>query len=195
VPVIFLTTPVNLNRVTSLPDGVQRYLVKPVSRQLLWESVQALGEHVHTLLVVDDDPGMVRFVTQALRSEDSLPFSYRFVTAFNGTEALQHLADEDIDAVLLDLDLPDVNGFSLLEKMQQDQRLRSIPVIVVSANDLPHSLINQREGVFQVVLNRPFNRRELADMLQAVLDNTAPDFSTHKADLLSPTLPDQTSDS
>ncbi|MRR32191.1 response regulator, partial [bacterium] len=111
VPVIFLTTPVNLNRVTSLPNGVHSYLVKPVARQTLWGAVQALGEDVHTLLVVDDDPGMVRFVTQALRSEETAPLNFRFVTAFNGLEAMQHLQQESIDAVLLDLDLPDMNGF------------------------------------------------------------------------------------
>lgn len=181
VPVILLTTPVNLNRVTSLPDGVHRYLVKPVARQTLWKAVQDLGEQIRTVLVVDDDPGMVRFVTQALRSEETAPLRYRFLTAFNGAEAMQHLQQETVDAVLLDLDLPDVNGFSLLETMRKDARLRPIPVIIVSANDLPRSLIHQREGDFQVLLNRPFTRRELADMLQAVLENAAPDYSARQA--------------
>lgn len=177
VPVIFLTTPVNLNRVTSLPEGVRNYLVKPVSRQTLTKTVQALGGDVTTLLVVDDDPGMVRFVTQSLRSEESGPLKYRFVTAFNGNEAMQHLNQQAIDAVLLDLDLPDMNGFSVLEGMQQDARLQKIPVIIVSANDLPQSLVNQRKGDFQVLLNRPFSRRELADMLKGVLEHAAPDYS------------------
>jgi CheY-like chemotaxis protein len=177
VPVIFLTTPVNLNRVTSLPEGVRNYLVKPVSRQTLTETVQALGENVTTLLVVDDDPGMVRFVTQALRSEEADPLKYRFVTAFNGNEAMQHLGQQAIDAVLLDLDLPDMNGFSVLESMQQDARLQKIPVVIISANDLPQSLVNQRKGDFQVLLNRPFSRRELAEMLKGVLEHAAPDYS------------------
>jgi len=172
-----LTTPVNLNRVTSLPEGVRNYLVKPVSRQTLTKTVQALGGDVTTLLVVDDDPGMVRFVTQSLRSEESGPLKYRFVTAFNGNEAMQHLGQQAIDAVLLDLDLPDMNGFSVLEGMQRDARLQRIPVIIVSANDLPQSLVNQRKGDFQVLLNRPFSRRELADMLKGVLEHTAPDYS------------------
>lgn len=177
VPVIFLTTPVNLNRVTSLPEGVRNYLVKPVSRQTLTETVQALGENVTTLLVVDDDPGMVRFVTQALRSEEADPLKYRFVTAFNGNEAMQHLGQQAIDAVLLDLDLPDMNGFSVLESMQQDACLQKIPVVIISANDLPQSLVNQRKGDFQVLLNRPFSRRELAEMLKGVLEHAAPDYS------------------
>jgi signal transduction histidine kinase/CheY-like chemotaxis protein len=177
VPVIFLTTPVNLNRVTSLPDGVRNYLVKPVSRQTLTETVQALGDTVTTLLVVDDDPGMVRFVTQVLRSEETDPLKYRFVTAFNGHEAMQQLGQQVIDAVLLDLDLPDMNGFSVLESMQQDPSLKKIPVIIVSANDLPQSLVNQRKGDFQVLLNRPFSRRELAEMLKGVLEHAVPDYS------------------
>lgn len=193
LPVIFLTTPVNLNRVTSLPDGVRNYLVKPVSRQTLSQIVQALGEDVATLLVVDDDPGMVRFVTQSLRSEETNPLKYRFVTAFNGTEAMQHLRQEPIDAVLLDLDLPDMNGFSVLEGMQQDPRLQKIPVIIVSANDLPQALINQLKGDFQVLINRPFSRRELAEMLKGVLEHAAPDYSGNRpADGQTSSLPSDT---
>ncbi|MEM5775314.1 MAG: response regulator, partial [Anaerolineaceae bacterium] len=88
-----------------------------------------------------------------------------------------------------DLDLPDMNGFSLLERMQQDDRLRAIPVIIVSANDLPQTLMSQREGDFQVLLNRPFTRRELAEMLQAVLDHTSPDFSGSQAQVEIQTIP------
>lgn len=193
LPVIFLTTPVNLNRITSLPAGVKNYLVKPVSRQTLSQTVQALGEDVSTLLVVDDDPGMVRFVTQSLRSEETNPLKYHFVTAFNGAEAMQHLQQEPIDAVLLDLDLPDMNGFSVLEGMQQDPRLQKIPVIIVSANDLPQSLINQRKGDFQVLINRPFTRRELAEMLKGVLEHAAPDYSGNRpADGQTDSLPSDT---
>ncbi len=193
LPVIFLTTPVNLNRITSLPAGVKNYLVKPVSRQTLSQTVQALGEDVATLLVVDDDPGMVRFVTQSLRSEETNPLKYHFVTAFNGAEAMQHLQQEPIDAVLLDLDLPDMNGFSVLEGMQQDPRLQKIPVIIVSANDLPQSLINQRKGDFQVLINRPFTRRELAEMLKGVLEHAAPDYSGNRsADGQTNSLPSDT---
>lgn len=193
LPVILLTTPVNLNRITSLPAGVKNYLVKPVSRQTLSQTVQALGEDVSTLLVVDDDPGMVRFVTQSLRSEETNPLKYHFVTAFNGAEAMQHLQQEPIDAVLLDLDLPDMNGFSVLEGMQQDPRLQKIPVIIVSANDLPQSLINQRKGDFQVLINRPFTRRELAEMLKGVLEHAAPDYSGNRpADGQTDSLPSDT---
>jgi len=91
---------------------------------------------------------------------------------------MQQLGQQVIDAVLLDLDLPDMNGFSVLESMQQDPSLKKIPVIIVSANDLPQSLVNQQQRrIFMVLLNRPFSRRELAEMLKGVLEHAAPDYS------------------
>jgi CheY-like chemotaxis protein len=81
----------------------------------------------------------------------------------------------------------------VLEGMQQDPRLQKIPVIIVSANDLPQSLINQRKGDFQVLINRPFTRRELAEMLKGVLEHAAPDYSGNRsADGQTNSLPSDT---
>lgn len=178
LPVISFAIPVNLNRVTALPEGVSNYLLKPVSRHTLVETVRSLGPDVHTLLVVDDDPGMVRFVTQSLRSAEDgegLP-EPELLTALTGAQALRCLQEEHVDAVLLDLDLPDINGLVLIEQMHRDQRLCAVPVVVLSANDLPQSLTIQQRGLFRITINRPLQRKELVDVLEAVLQNVTPTY-------------------
>ncbi len=169
LPVISFAIPVNLNRVTALPDGVSQYLLKPVSRQALVETVRGLG--ARRLLVVDDDPGMVRFVTQSLRSAEdggALP-APELLTALTGAQALRILERGGVDAVLLDLDLPDMNGLSIVQHMREREALRAVRVVVLSANDLPQSLTVQQRGQFRVTVNRPLARQELADVLAAVL--------------------------
>ncbi len=181
LPVITFAIPININRVTALPTGAVSYLLKPVHRNKIIETVRSLGPDVRTLLVVDDDPSMVRFVTQSLKSGEgdagALPVEYTFLTALDGAQALYHLHSTPVDAVLLDLDLPDINGLSLIEQMQKDEQLRLIPVIIVSANDLPQSL-NTQQGVFQVLVNRPFTNNELKSVLTAALNDVSLSYTS-----------------
>jgi len=188
LPVSVFALPVNLNRVTALPEGVMRYLLKPVSRHVLVDAVDSLPDGCRNLLVVDDDPGMVRFVTQSLRSlegEDGDGKAQRpardlvLLTAPDGARAMDLLNTSPVDAVLLDIDLPDISGLTLLEKMQADERLRNIPVMILSANDLPQALSTQAAGHFSVHLNRPFLRKELTAVLDALFASITPSFAAH----------------
>jgi signal transduction histidine kinase/CheY-like chemotaxis protein len=178
VPVITLTIPVSLQNRDSLPVGVKDYLVKPVSRQVLMQVVAQLDLKIRTILVVDDDPSMARFVTQSLHtSEDSnikLPDGLNILVALNGQEALNYLRVMPVGVVLLDLDLTDMNGLTLLNQMQQDQDLRQIPVVIISASDPSASFGVQSHGDFNVMVGRQLNRRELADMVNAALREVLP---------------------
>ncbi len=180
VPIITLPIPVNLNRITTLPDGVFSYLVKPVPRQKLLNTLINLDRPIQKILVVDDDDTMVRFVSQTLKSgrqfNDLLAVDINILTATNGQEALEYLHNILVDVVLLDLDLPDMNGLRLIEIMQQDALLMEIPIIIISANDLSPSMRPVEEVYFRVSLNRLFYQKELASLLSATLNNITPNF-------------------
>src|SRR6185437_3906901 len=81
-----------------------------------------------TVLVVDDDKG--------LRSLCDLVFSnsgLRVLQARDGQEALDHLAADSVDLIYLDLAMPVLNGWELMEKLAEHERYKKIPVIVQSA--------------------------------------------------------------
>jgi CheY-like chemotaxis protein len=82
------------------------------------------------VLLVDDDPSLVEAVKLGLESH-----GYPVVTASDGTEGLERLRSEHPCVVLLDLDMPGMNGWQFVERQQADPRLASIPVVVVSARD------------------------------------------------------------
>ncbi len=173
LPFIRLAVPVDLNRQTALPEGVQRYLVKPVTRFDLVQAVAGLGSKVQRLLVVDDDPAMVRFVTQTLRSADAAA-GYELCTALTGEQALTELRSGGVDALLLDLDLPDVSGLVVLEEAHR----AGLPVVIVSANDLPQALAGGQAGEVTVQVARPLGRSELRQVVLAVVEAITPQLRT-----------------
>ena len=95
LPVIGINLPGMLDGFTSLPQNVHDYLVKPVSRETLMQAVGRLGAEISRILVVDDDPAMVRFVTQALKAAELAPLAsagYELIGAYAGQEALTNCA-------------------------------------------------------------------------------------------------------
>ena len=89
----------------------------------------------HRILLVDDEPHHRKLLRMILRKGD-----YEFFEADDGHEALKHLAGEAIDLVLLDLMMPQPNGFDVLTAMRRNDRLRDLPVIVASASTSPEDV-------------------------------------------------------
>jgi DNA-binding response OmpR family regulator len=178
LPLVCLPLPESSDRAGALPLGVCGYLVKPVPRQILVDAVEGLGPGMRGLLIVDDDPAMLRFVTQALKASEHEPTSgtdYHFFTADRGEAALRILEDEDVDAVLLDLDLPDMSGWQLLAQVR-DLRGSDLPVIVISAADRPDMMTVNAGSALQIYLSRPFTQREFTGLLKTVLATIQPGF-------------------
>src|SRR4030095_17131543 len=83
------------------------------------------------LLVVDDDPQVVDLVRQLLEGEP-----YEVVAATDGQEALEVISHQRPDIVLLDLLMPRLDGFAVIEHLQQDAQYRQLPVIRLKAQTL-----------------------------------------------------------
>jgi signal transduction histidine kinase/CheY-like chemotaxis protein len=179
LPVLTLSLPViRQDRNSNLPEGVLDYLVKPVPRQILVETVQKIKMKVNTILVVDDDPSMARFVNQALKTAEEDPHSLysglKILTALDGQEALKFLHSLPVGAVFLDLDLTDMNGLTLLNQMLQDKDLKQIPVVIISASDPPATFSPQQKGRFSVLVHRAYERNELIELVRSALHEINP---------------------
>jgi CheY-like chemotaxis protein len=112
--------------------AVDGYLIKPVARQNLWDTVRSFGESVEQILIVDDNRDFVRLLRQMLVN----PLRpYRIECAYSGEEALAKVRLSPPDLLLLDLGLPDLHGVHLVEMLRAHPVWRSIPIIIVSAQD------------------------------------------------------------
>jgi adenylate cyclase len=118
------------------------------------------------LLVVDDNEDNRYTLTRRLSREGYASIA----TATNGREALQLLQAEPIDLVLLDIMMPDMNGYEVLERLKADPRLQHVPVIMISAVDEIESVIRCVELGAEDYLSKPFNPTLLRARVGATLE-------------------------
>ncbi len=118
--------------------GVLRYLVKPVTQDTLWAAIEAVGSPVRSVLVVDDNPEALQLFSRMLAAHEPAP---RVLRASSGRQALTLMRTRQPDMVLLDLVMPDMNGFEVLREKERDPVIRALPVLVVSSLDPAQGMV------------------------------------------------------
>lgn len=116
------------------------------------------------ILVVDDD-----MVNRLVLSTNLSEQGYTVATAENGRQALDMLGSQPFDVVLLDLIMPEMDGYQVLEQMKHDTVQREIPVIIISALDEMESIIRCIEMGATDFLPKPFDAALLRARLNASL--------------------------
>ena len=111
---------------------VSDLLVKPISRDMLSEALNRLQIKEGVILIVDDEPDALQLFGRIIASLGS---HYHVLLARDGQEALEILAERRPDLILLDLVMPNMDGFQFLDRRRQDPTLQDIPVLVISARD------------------------------------------------------------
>jgi len=117
---------------TSANLGIVSYLVKPVSREELLAAIDQTGSPVQTVLLVDDNQDAQRLFKRMLTSADR---QFTVIRAKTGQRALSILRARKPDVMLLDLMMPGMDGFQVLQAKNHDLEIRDIPVIVISSRD------------------------------------------------------------
>jgi sigma-B regulation protein RsbU (phosphoserine phosphatase) len=118
------------------------------------------------LLVVDDNEDNRYTLTRRLSREGY----QNLTTATNGREALERMAAQPFDLVLLDVMMPDMNGYEVLEHVKASPSLRDVPIIMISALDETESVIRCIELGAEDYLNKPFNPVLLRARVGALLE-------------------------
>ncbi len=117
-----------------------------------------------SILVVDDDPVMRLMLTAALERD-----GHRVSTADDGASALDHLRSEPVDVVLLDVVMPEMDGFAVLERVKADADLRHIPVVMVTSMDDTGSAVRGIELGADDYLAKPVDPTLLGARIRAGL--------------------------
>lgn len=123
-----------------------------------------MSEEQASVLVVDDDDFNRMLLCKRVEQE-----GHRTATADNGREALEMLGDGSFDVVLLDVLMPELDGFETLERIEKDETLRHIPVIMISSLDEAESVIRCIELGAEDYLPKPFDPVLLRARLNASL--------------------------
>ncbi|MEN6480320.1 MAG: ATP-binding protein [Anaerolineales bacterium] len=144
--------------------GVLEYMVKPINRERLLAVLDRLGDAVHRVLIVDDDQEAVQLLARLLKGA---PRPYEVLKATRTRRALTLMRHATPDLVLLDLIMPDMDGYEFLRHKRSDERLRQIPVIAITGQVAAASIADGR----CVTVVRPASV-PLADLLGQVLQVT-----------------------
>ena len=158
--------------------GAEDYFLKPLERRQFIDRLSALslGEEsqAHTVLVVDDDPQVHEMLEDAL--DDA---GYRMLGAHGGREGLEMAQSERPSLVVLDLMMPEVNGFEVAAALADDPTTADIPVVILTAKDLTHLDRERLAGKVEGLLSK-------APMDRGHLLRTIRDIDRRRRDQLNP---------
>jgi DNA-binding response OmpR family regulator len=128
------------------------------------------------IMVVDDDPDTVSILARHLQRE-----GFAAIEAISGPECLRIVREHRVDVILLDLMMPDMDGFEVCRALKEDPDTADIPVIMITArDDLDARAEGMRLGVSDF-LAKPVFRRQLANRIRAQLEMIATARTTEDA--------------
>ena len=118
-----------------------------------------------TILVVDDDPMNVRMAEFALKKN-----SYDVVTANSGPECLEKIQENNVDLVLLDIEMPQMNGIETFEQIRADSNFANLPIVFLTASGDGDNVQKAKELGAADYLKKPFLPPDLLKCVGEVLD-------------------------
>ncbi|HKW13194.1 MAG TPA: response regulator, partial [Candidatus Krumholzibacteria bacterium] len=182
IPVQIVT--LDENRQTGLSRGAFSFITKPATTERLEEAFLRIKEYAtprkRRLLVVEDDDAEQLGIAELLGNDD-----IDIVPARTGEEALTILAEHEVDCMVLDLRLPDISGFEVLDRIRDDDKLRDLPIVVFTGRELtPQQDMQLQELARKVVIKGVESPERLLDETALFLHRVVTDLPAHKQKML-----------
>jgi PAS domain S-box-containing protein len=165
-PVIVCSILEQANKGFSL--GAADYLIKPILEEDLIHAFSRLDKEgtIKEILVIDDDPNDLRLMDKILADQGR----YKVTLAEGGKKGWEAIATKVPDAIILDVFMPEIDGFTILEKLNENPSLRNIPVLVVSGGGLTNEQLSQlKEFGKRLLTKASFREGELITTIEQAL--------------------------
>ncbi|MCW8908997.1 MAG: response regulator [Gammaproteobacteria bacterium] len=121
------------------------------------------GQHDHVILYIEDNPTNLKLVAQVLGRRSDI----NLLSAHEPFLGLELAAARKPDLILLDINLPGIDGYQVLKKLNQNEETKDIPVYAISANAMPNDIKKGKDAGFTKYLTKPININELLDAVDA----------------------------
>ncbi len=120
----------------------------------------------HTVLYIEDNPDNMMLVQRALEAR-----GYKLLKAKNGQDGVTTAENEDVNLILLDINLPDIDGYEVARRLRSSSKrvLTTVPIIAVTANALKGDAEKALDAGCDVYRSKPINIRELWARVEAFL--------------------------
>jgi CheY-like chemotaxis protein len=164
IPVIMIT--MADDRSTGYALGASDYLTKPIDRERLATSVQRYRHGSQAVLVVEDDDDTREMMVRTLAND-----GWTVREAANGLLALDRVREAIPELILLDLMMPEMDGFEFISRLRENEAWHSLPVVVLTAKDItPDDHLRLQGNVRKVFRKASFSRDELVEEIRAVIE-------------------------
>jgi two-component system, OmpR family, alkaline phosphatase synthesis response regulator PhoP len=115
------------------------------------------------ILTCDDEKHIVRLIQVNLERQ-----GYEVITAYNGAECLERVASDKPDLIVLDVMMPEMTGFEVLEKLKANPETENIPVIMLTARAHDADVLRGWQSGVECYLTKPFNPMELIAFVKRI---------------------------
>ncbi len=152
--------------------GASDFVTKPVDRERLVRILRRYlpSRHSGRIMIVDDEPAALEMLVQLVEKE-----GWATVTAENGRDALDKLAEADPALILTDLMMPEMDGFEFIDALRSHEAWRRLPVVVLTAKDLTEADRQRLSGQVERVLNKGAEATgDLLEKLRELVDGAQP---------------------
>jgi signal transduction histidine kinase/CheY-like chemotaxis protein len=170
-PIPIIECPMPSGKRTMQEYGIADYLIKPVTFEQLSRAVQALNIPIRSILIVDDEKDIVRLFTRLL---ERMSKTYQIRKAYSGREGLQLMRHQRPDLLILDLLLPEMDGFAVIEQMKAAPELADIPILLASAHGGFDAVQDVTFGKLAVSKRLGFQPVELVECVEALVGTLRP---------------------
>jgi len=120
----------------------------------------------HTILYIEDNPDNMMLVRRVLESR-----GYTLLPAMTGLSGVDMAENQDVDLILLDINLPDIDGYEVANRLRHSQKLvlAHVPIIAITANALKGDAQKALDAGCDVYMSKPINIRELWASVEGLL--------------------------
>jgi DNA-binding response OmpR family regulator len=164
IPIILLT--IVDKKALGMRLGAAAYLLKPLNPAEVLSTLRKVikpksQERIH-VLTVDDDPHIAEMLSQQLPESE-----FRLESALDGEAGLAAIEAEHPDVILLDIMMPKLDGFGVIERLREKAETRELPIIVISAKELTDEETERlRESVVLIMRKQGFDSEKLAEEIK-----------------------------
>lgn len=117
-----------------------------------------------TIVIADDEPHVLRSLEFILKKQ-----GYRVVTATNGEEALERVKSHNPDLVFLDIQMPKMDGNTVLRKLREETQFQDLYIVMITAKGQEVDRLNSLESGANEYVTKPYSPRKLVSRVQEIL--------------------------
>jgi len=157
-----------IEKLEQMISEIPAEIIRGKAEKEVEDKIEKISKKKYNILIAEDNAINRKFINALLKSDLN---RYNLFFAENGEEALKILEEQEIDLILMDIQMPVMDGMEATRRIRQNNKYNNLPIIALTA----HALVGDKEKFISIgcndYLTKPFNKKDLFDMLEKYLES------------------------